>query len=277
MKTKIKTILLPVDFSGYSAEAFTVSRQIASKTGATIILLHVVEPPYNTATAIEGMLSIMEDNAKSKINQLIKKYSESGDTEVDIVPVVKHGRTVREIMKQADECSADLIVMGSKGQSGIERIVLGSVSSAMVAETNVPLFVLPAEKSSRTPDFKRIIFTTNLREKDPENLRYVHSFAKFFAAKLDVIHVTDHKDFDTILRVKGFRQVIRELNLDPPPEFTVLEHENSLVGLAEYISKHSRALLVMNRYKHSIVQKLLGVHHTEKFRRYSDLPILILP
>jgi len=277
MKTKIKNILLPVDFSGYSSEAFNIARKIAAKSSAKIILLHVVEPPYNTATAIEGMLSIMENSAKSKLLELTKRFKESSEDHAEIISVVKHGRTVREIIKQMEEHTVDLIVMGRKGQSGIERMVLGSVSSAMVSETNVPLLVLPAEKSSRSPDFNRIIFTTNLREKDPENLRYVHSFAKMFDAILDVIHVTEEKSFDTTLRTNGFKQIIQEMKLDPVPEFTVKEHENSLIGLAEYISKYPRSLLVMNRYKQSIVQRLVGTNHTEKIRKYSDLPMLILP
>lgn len=277
MNKEIKHILLPVDFSGYSISSYRFALELAEKCGSKITLLHVVEPPYNFATAVEGMLSMMEKNALSRMEQMkaenVRDSSKGSKTEI----VVKHGRTAREILLQSQELSADLIIMGSKGQSGLQKMVLGSISSAIVEDSEIPVFVMPGNGSDKNFKLTRIIFATNLRENDLNNLRYAHTLGSHFNAATEILHIKTEDDFDSMLRISGFRQMIKELNLDPQPEFKIVEHEHMLTGLGSYLSDKKGTMIVLNRYKRSLVQKILKENHTEKVIRYSEYPILILP
>lgn len=277
MNRKIRHILVPVDFSGYSISSYRFALELANKCGAKITLLHVVEPPYNFATAVEGMLSMMEKNALSRMEQIKAEITESTSKGAETNIVVKHGRTAREILLQSQELSADLITMGSKGQSGLQKIVLGSISSAIVEDSKIPVFVLPGKEPNEKFTLSKIVFATNLRERDPDNLLYTHALSSYFNAAIEIVHIKTEDNFDSKLRIRGFRQIIKELDIDPQPEFKIVEHERMLAGLGSYLSNQAGTMVVLNRYKRSMVQKLFGDNHTEKVIRYSDFPMLIIP
>ena len=277
MNSEIRHILVPVDFSGYSISSYRFALELADKCGAKITLLHVVEPPYNFATAVEGMLSMMEKNALSRMVQMKAEISGRKSNGADADIVVKHGRTAREILLQSKELSADLIIMGNKGQSGLQKMVLGSISSAIVEDSNIPVFVLPGKEPEVMFNLTKVVFATNLRERDPDNLLYAHSLSSYFNAVTEIVHVKTEDNFDSKLRIIGFRQMIKEMELVPQPEFKIIEHEHMLAGLGGYLSGQTDTMVVLNRYKRSMVQKLLGENHTEKVIRYSDFPILIIP
>jgi len=277
MNHAIKHILLPVDFSGYSNDAFRFALDLAKKNGSTINMLHVVEPPYNFATAIEGMTQIMEKNAISKMDQMINNIQTSEYEDVEINTGIKHGRTTRELLERIKKNSVDVVVMGSKGQSGLDRAVFGSVSTGIIADSTVPVFVIPEDDKSENLNIENILFTTNLREKDPENLSYVDFIASLYDAKIELIHITKHNDFESSLRVKGFIQLINDLNLDSTPELMVKEHKNFLISLAEYLSENPASLVVLNRYRRSIVQKLFAKDHTSDMIEYYQSPLLVIP
>lgn len=277
MKSPIKHILMPTDFSGYSNNAFHFALNLAQKNGASLTLLHVVEPPYNFATAVEGMLQIMEKNAFSRLNKMIDETAEPDFDEVEVETKVVHGRTAREIISQIKECNADVIVMGSQGQTGLKRVVFGSVSAVVMEDSPVPVFVIPAEGQSAGQQISDILFITNLRERDPENLVYIQALASPFKADIKMIYFTAKHDFDSNIRFKGFSQEIKDLNIDPSPEMIVKESKSALYGLSEYLEVKPVSLVVFNRYKRSIVQNLFGRDDTDELMSYSKIPILILP
>ena len=277
MAHPIKHILMPTDFSGYSNNAFHFALNLAQKNGASLTLLHVVEPPYNFATAVEGILQIMEKNAYSRLNKMIDETENSEFDEVEVETKVVHGRTSREIISQIKECNADVIVMGSQGQTGLKRVVFGSVSAVVMEDSPIPVFVIPAEGQSVGQQISDILFITNLRENDPENLVYLQSITSLFKANIKVIYFTGNHDFESQIRFNGFSKVIDGLGLDPSPEMTVRENKSALCGLSEYLEENPASIVVLNRYKRSIVQSLFGKDDSDEMMNYSKTPILILP
>lgn len=271
MKTKIKHILIPTDFSGFSNRAFQFACKIAGKAEAKITLFHVVEPPYNFAVAVEGMLELMEKNAFKRM-KLMAGTCEAG---IEIKNEVRHGRTSREILNYVETSGADIVVMGSRGQSGLSQAVLGSVSAAIAHESPVPLFVIPEE--STEAEISTLLFATNFREKDPVNFVYTSSIAGLIDSAVSIVHVSPTIDFETRIRHLGFTDVLREETGNKSLDIELVENENLLIGLADYITKNRVSGIVLNRYKKSVVQKLFGKDHTDEMLTYADLPLLILP
>lgn len=271
MKTSIEHILVPTDFSEFSNHAFQFACNMAVQSKAKITLFHVVEPPYNFAVAVEGMLELMEKNAYKRM----KIIADSCDEEINIKNEVRHGRTSREILNFAENSGADMIVMGSRGQSGLSRAVLGSVSAAIAHESPVPLFVIPEE--TMNTEAASLLFATNFRKNDPENFLLTSSLAGLLDASVSVIHVSPAIDFETRIRHLGFTELLREETGNKSMEVELIENENLLVGLANYVTEKPISGIVLNRYRKSVVQKLFGKDHTDEMLTYADLPLLILP
>lgn len=271
MKTAIKHILVPTDFSGFSNRAFQFACNLAAQSEAKITLIHVVEPPYNFAVAVEGMLELMEKNAFKRMEMISGTCKE----DIKITNVVRHGRTSREILNYVDSAGADVVVMGSRGQSGLSRTVLGSVSAAIAHELPVPLFVIPEEAANAK--ISSLLFATNFREKDPANFKLTSSIAELIDASLSVIHVSPAINFETRIRHLGFTELLREETGNESLNIELIEDENLLIGLANYITGKQITGIVLNRYKKSVVQKLFGKDHTDEMLTYAELPLLILP
>lgn len=271
MKSTIKHILVPTDFSGFSKRAFQFAYNLAGTTGAKITLFHVVEPPYNFAVAIEGMLELMEKNAIKRM----KMIAASGDEEIDIKTEVRHGRTSREILNYTETSGADFVVMGSRGQSGLSQTILGSVSAAIAHELPVPLFVIPEE--TKETKIASLLFATNFRENDPVNFERASTVAGLMGGSISIVHVSPTIDFETRIRHLGFTEILREKTGNNSLEIDLIENKNLLIGLAEYISRNRISGVILNRYRKSIVQKLFGKDHTDELLSYADLPLLILP
>jgi nucleotide-binding universal stress UspA family protein len=147
-------ILLAVDDSEYSAAA---TKEVAKRpwsTGTTVRVLTVVEPfPPIAVEAWYGVLENFEgiDRVVQKRGrELAKKTAESLKKRgVKVESVVRNGDARAEIIDEAEKWSADLIVMGSHGYSGIKRLLLGSVALSVVSHAPCSVEVV-RRKEKRT-------------------------------------------------------------------------------------------------------------------------------
>lgn len=75
MVSSVKHILLPTDFSDCTKNALKFATKIAGKNGASVTLLHTIEPPYNFSAVIEDMLDRLKKTANSQLDKLIQEFT----------------------------------------------------------------------------------------------------------------------------------------------------------------------------------------------------------
>lgn len=144
-KIKIKNVLCPIDFSEPANEALDYAVQLAKANGASVHLLSVVEPlvfndiiPPNYAEMVEGI-------RKDKENQLsvIAQDLQLNAPQLKITTeLITQFDAADAILESAKNISADLIVMGSHGRRGLNRVLMGSVTESVMRECNCPVLVL---------------------------------------------------------------------------------------------------------------------------------------
>jgi universal stress protein A len=128
-----KTILHPADFSDCSNCALQIAGDLATKYGAQIIVLHVVEtlgPANVTFGEVENELE--PEGYLNRLREKIRKEKPpvSPDTTVDYLLV--EGDPARGIVDVARQRGCDLIVMGTHGNRGLKRLLMGSVAAHVV-------------------------------------------------------------------------------------------------------------------------------------------------
>lgn len=129
-------ILVPIDLSPASEEALAYARSLAARVGATIELLHAVDP-----RGVDGLLGPADptvwhgvlDRAQARLEALAAA-GEAG--------TVIEGRPADIIIDHAHAARADLIVIGSVGRSGVTRFLLGSVAEEVVRGAPCPVLVV---------------------------------------------------------------------------------------------------------------------------------------
>ena len=131
----MKAILVPVDGSDSSARAAAFAAKLAEPLGAKLILLHVYDAP---AAALLGLASMGSDAvhaaldkvAQSSFERALKAIGDQGALTLEKKATTGH--PFEEIVSHAKSLGADLIVMGSRGLSPIQEIMLGSVSDRVL-------------------------------------------------------------------------------------------------------------------------------------------------
>ena len=152
-----KAILVPVDFSPCSDEAFRVACQMARLCGATVLVLHVIDTNALAAFNRLGLLAVPSDaalqrrrlrhHARLKVRQLLESKAATG---VKITRVIVEGVPFGEIAKVARTGNIDVVVLGSYGgRSGsVEKIFFGSTAEKVVRTAGCPVLTVPLPTSA---------------------------------------------------------------------------------------------------------------------------------
>lgn len=144
----IRTILVPVDFSDHSAEALKQAVELAKSFGAAIHLLHCY--PINVG-GISPYGLVLPDNfslqlrtaAARKLSEWSEKATAEGVAVEEILTPMLPSET---ISSTAQERGADLIVMGTRGLTGLKHVMLGSVAERTIRIAPCPVLTVKAER-----------------------------------------------------------------------------------------------------------------------------------
>jgi nucleotide-binding universal stress UspA family protein len=140
----MKTLLVPTDFSEHSARALEVAREIAQLSGGKIHLLHCYQlnvggvSPYGV-TIPDDFNARVRDAAEAELSALEKSVAETGvAVEAHLTPRYPS----EAISDLARELDADLIVMGTRGATGLKHILLGSVAERTLRIAPCPVLTV---------------------------------------------------------------------------------------------------------------------------------------
>lgn len=136
------TILLPSDFSDCSAEAARAARRLAETFGSRVIVLHVLDEPvaldpmFRGEVPLELLRGRMEQYAREGMESFLAAHF-AGLPGVETRTA--SGVPYREIIREARECGAGLIVIGTHGRTGVERVIFGSTAEKVVRMAPCPV------------------------------------------------------------------------------------------------------------------------------------------
>lgn len=134
-----KKIVFPSDFSHTGDAALHLATSLARDTGATLLIVHVEEPPvaYGGGEMYYGM----PEPATEDLQRMLREVKPDDPN----VPCEHHmisGEPARAIARFASEQQADMIVMGTHGRTGLSRLLMGSVSEAVVRRAPCPVLTV---------------------------------------------------------------------------------------------------------------------------------------
>jgi nucleotide-binding universal stress UspA family protein len=139
----VKTILLPVDFSTCDEAALATATSLARDSGATLLILHVEEPPlaYGTGDLYYGQPDPSSEELRRMLEQVKPK-----DPPVRFQHRLTTGGPADAIVRTAEVEDVDLIVMSTHGRTGVSRLLMGSVAEAVVRRATCPVLTVKLPK-----------------------------------------------------------------------------------------------------------------------------------
>lgn len=143
MSISIQNILLATDFSESAVEAQRYALALTIPLGAKLHVLHIVKDPYPLPSATGVKAAPVVDPLPKIISAAEKKLTEqiAADREryPEILPAVKVGDPVSQILDYANTHAIDLIILGTHGRSGLSHLIIGSVAEKVVRMAKCPV------------------------------------------------------------------------------------------------------------------------------------------
>jgi nucleotide-binding universal stress UspA family protein len=185
-------ILAPVDFSELSARALRYAARLAKCSNARVTALYAdlfEPPPYFT----EGSLNQLVDQfrmAKQQAEASLRRFVAAEVPDLQGIEVLVHeGLPADAIRRAASDGRADLIVMGTHGRSGFNRLMLGSITERVLREATVPVLAVRGDWKDR--EIRRIVCPVNDSELARRALAIATGLAKCLGATVTVLHVQE--------------------------------------------------------------------------------------
>ncbi len=189
---QLRHILSPVDFSDLSGLALRYAAMLARCSGAQLTVAYAnpfSPPPYFTATKLEEMKrqhrESFEDAQAALERFVLEQLGRAADARVlETLPV-------DAIRTLAGETAADLIVMGTHGRTGVNRLMLGSVAERVLRESDVPVLTVRATAANAAEPPRNILCPVNDTPAAREAILAAALVAGCFGGNVIALHVRE--------------------------------------------------------------------------------------
>lgn len=273
----MKTIIIPTDFSPTATNAMHYGIDMAKSIQASIILLHVYQVPVSYTDTPIVLVSVEElkKEAEQKLEKLHKEVEHLTSGSIKIYTETRLGNIADEIENLCEKVKPFAVVMGSKGSSGIEKILFGSTTLTAIRHLTWPVICVPPGKTFGN-GIKKIGFACDFRnivEITPADA--IKTFVKEFGAELHVLNVDYHnKQFkpETPEQSALLHTMLEEVN----PVYDFIEHKDIEDGLNEFAEKNNLDLLITIPKKHKLLDGLFKPSSTKQLVVQSHIPVMCI-
>lgn len=188
----VTRILCPVDLSEASRRAFNHAIELARLHEAELSVVQVIDAGAWSRLA-EPAFEVT-DAMRSKLEDELGWWAARGLTgETGVVTLVREGPVVPTILAAASDIGADLIVIGSHGRGGFERLTIGSVTEKVLRKAACPVLVVPAADAApvRVAPLRRVVCATDFSRSAARAVDCARVFADTAQAPLSLLTVVD--------------------------------------------------------------------------------------
>ena len=279
MKSIVKQILFPTDFSENSRKAFCFTADLARRTGAKVIIMHVIEEHYEFAPLPEEVKSRINRKAKfllQDIKESIIKDSRYRDLEIETV--ILNGNTVNSILEEVENNpKINLISMGTQGATGFKRLIFGSRTADVLLHSKIPVLVIPEQVNQKAPS--RFIYATDYQENDIQAINIVIEWAELYDVAVSIVHMANDHSLENEIRFRGFRELCKERINNNRLNFELIIENDFFTGITSYLEQNPDSIVSMTHYTNmadGFLATLLRKSQAKDLSFYTKVPLLVL-
>jgi nucleotide-binding universal stress UspA family protein len=272
----MKKILVPCDFSIEALNALRSAIEFGKRESTEIHVLHVIELPIvhdsvlmPVMTFEQSLLEDLRDRAQKTFERL---YAKLDSSHVEVKYTISFGPISRVILSYVKSENIDLVIMGTKGASGIHEMLIGSNTEKIVRGSAAPVLVV--RKPLKTGDIRNIVFPTNVDFEQMEPLiQRVKALQFFCNATLHLVWINTPGNFSndekSLSRLKEFAS--RYMLVD----FTVNVFNDTYeeAGIIRFCHHVDADLLVMATHGRKGLAHFFAGSLTEDVVNHIDLPV----
>jgi nucleotide-binding universal stress UspA family protein len=294
-----KHILIPIDARQLSQNAAKTGLELASILGARVTLLNVLQmPPVYPPQSESETLEAIRSRAKELLEPWPKIATKHG---VNLKTKMVHDDThnvASSIVKTADDLECDLILMGTQGLEGLERLLVGSVAERVTRMANQPVMLVRSSLSSQSNSFESILVPIDGSTTSQAALWTADELAQQLGASLHFLHVvpdlplpmSDGMGFGTLNdRSEPWIEALQDQGqaiIKHAKESTTLERvETSMIPasgartakqILKFAKEHHSSLIVIGTHGRGGLDRLLLGSVAEGVMHHADVPVILV-
>lgn len=277
----MRNILLPTDFSKNSINAIGFALEFLKDQKCHFYVLNVqktssfITDDMMLVTASTTIYNTLISAAKKSINNIITTINEEFNNDNhQFHPIVDYDNFIDAINQICNKHIIDLIIMGTKGASGLDKVIFGSNTVHVIQRCHVPVLAIP--NACEFNPIKHLAFaTTNSKPFKSEDLEILNKIINANKATLKILHLADQNHL--AYHVYDNLDFLNTNFANPNHEYIDTSSKAMFNAVHDYIEAHHINLLAIMNKKHTFLERLFTTHPVEKFAFKIDIPLLVMP
>ena len=277
----MKNILIPTDFSDNAWNALEYGLELFKKTKCTFHLMHVNPiPPYSGAgTSVraaadnfkESILKDSRENLKKLLDRIEKLPLNTKHT---FVSLAFYDYFTDAVKRESENKKIDLIIMGTKGATGLKKATVGSNTGDVMTKVKCPLLAVPENTEFKKP--REIAFPTDYHTGYNANvLHNLLEMATMNNASLRILYI-NKKGEELNLEQQKNKQFLEDYLKDMEHSFHTLNHIKLETGVECFIQSRDIDMIAMVAKNLNFLQRVLFRPAVEKISYHTHTPFLVL-
>ena len=272
-----KIILVPTDFSKNADKALDYAIILAKKEKASIILVHAFHVPYiGPDEAMYAYAYLQEDVMKEAATKLDELSIKMAEEKLPFKIINKQGAAVDMILDIIRIKKPMLVVMGTKGASGIKEKLMGSNTAKVAEKSNCPVIAVP--EKTIVDSITDITYATNYNTSDIAALKKIVEIGKALKATVTLLHCADG-EFTQLCEIEymnSFKKEVRKKIRYSKMQYKIEYGTDFITTLEKYIKKTSPAIIAMStHHRSSVFDKLFYPSETKKMVYHTSVPLMV--
>lgn len=275
----IKTILVPTDFSVPADYAVHYAFKLAGEFDASMILYHSFIPFESGFYPLSQSKkeNLETENNFIKLLNVIKESLLKSNKKISISIHVDRGPENKRIIEFCKKKHIDLIVMGTKGASGLKEVVIGSFTADVMTKAPCPVLAIPQNATLGT--LKKITYISDYHKNDIPAINFLSELSKPFNAKINILHIDgEHASGREEKAFTQHKQEIKRQCKNVHLSFQHVAGQDISKAILQITSKNKTEILAMplirregmwNRMFHKSIRKTMACH--------THIPLLTIP
>ena len=276
----MKKIIIPTDFSETATNAIFYALELLKYDKSEITIVHAyTDEVYENTKAMsrdyfEEYKDIVEVNVNRRLQEVIAEMlKQSPNPRHTYNRISSFGSLVDVIDDFVDKENADLVIMGTKGNTDNTDVMFGSNAIKVIKYVKCPVLAIPVNYHDMHP--KNILFPTDYMVPFKRRaLKLVSSLAKSYVSKVSFLYVSNQKDLSH--RQEDNRTFIEDCFKDNKVDYMQLSETDVTKTINKTIETNSIDLLVMVNHRHSYFEDVLFNSTIEKIGLNIKIPFLVL-
>ena len=273
----MKKILVPTDFSKNAENAFDYAIELSQNESVTIVLIHCfyvmyTSPEFPMELMVEQSNSI-KINSDEQLKELSKKVLKYPSLKCEYLSI--EGFIVVSIKDIIKKKKIDLVVMGTKGASGISEVLIGSNTAKIITKLDCPVIAVPEKAIYH--GIKKVAYATNYLSSDITTLKKLVEFIKKFKSKVEIIHIADeecNKECEKEYMTKFSQKVEKKITYKAI-SYQLIFGDKIEEKLAQYMKKETIDMLAISTKHKNLFERIFTKGITKKLAYHTSIPLIV--